>query len=106
MKERRYIPLLQLAPPQDLKYKGSKTKLVIGENNIFREHSTANIGTEDGGSLTQIGDNCLFMIGSHIAHDCIIGNNVILANNATLAGHVKVGDGAVIGGLLVHQFVR
>jgi len=93
--------------PQDLKYKGNKTKLTIGQGNIFREHATVNIGTEDGGGITQIGDGCLFMIGTHIAHDCVIGNDVILANNATLAGHVEVGDGAVIGGLAaVHQFVR
>ncbi|MBM3617432.1 MAG: acyl-ACP--UDP-N-acetylglucosamine O-acyltransferase [Alphaproteobacteria bacterium] len=93
--------------PQDLKFKGEKTRLVIGKHNTIREHVTMNPGTEGGGALTQVGDNCLFMMATHIAHDCIVGNHVIMANNATLAGHVHVGDGAVIGGLAaVHQFVR
>lgn len=93
--------------PQDLKFKGEKTRLVIGKHNTIREHVTMNPGTEGGGSLTQVGDHCLFMVATHVAHDCIVGNHVILANNATLAGHVQVGDGAVIGGLAaVHQFVR
>lgn len=93
--------------PQDLKFKGEKTRLVIGKNNTIREHVTMNPGTEGGGALTQVGDNCLFMVGTHVAHDCILGNQVIMANNATLAGHVHVGDGAIIGGLsAVHQFVR
>ncbi len=78
--------------PQDLKYKGEKSKLVIGDNNRIREHATIHLGTETGKMVTIIGNNCLFMIGSHIAHDCVIGNNVILANNATLAGHVEIGD--------------
>lgn len=93
--------------PQDLKYHGEASRLVIGKNNRIREHVTMNPGTEGGGMLTQVGDNCLFMVGSHVAHDCLIGNHVILANNATLAGHVVVGDFAIIGGLsAVHQFVR
>ncbi len=93
--------------PQDLKYKGEKSKLVIGDNNIIREHVTMNPGTEGGGMLTQIGSNCLFMVGAHVAHDCRIGNNVILVNSATLGGHVEIGDHAIIGGLsAVHQFVR
>lgn len=93
--------------PQDLKYNGEESTLIIGENNIFREHVTVNPGTEGGIMTTKIGNNCLFMVGSHIAHDCIVGNNVILANNATLAGHVEVGDFAIIGGLsAVRQFVR
>jgi len=93
--------------PQDLKFNGEKTTLEIGENNTIREHVTMNPGTEGGGGATRVGNNCLFMIGSHIAHDCQIGNHVILANNATLAGHVNVGDFAVIGGLsAIHQFVR
>lgn len=93
--------------PQDLKFKGEKSRLVIGKHNTIREHVTMNPGTEGGGLLTQVGDNCLFMVGTHVAHDCIIGNHVIMANNATLAGHVHVGDGAIIGGLsAVHQFVR
>ena len=93
--------------PQDLKYQGEKSKLVIGKKNTIREHVTMNPGTKGGGMTTKIGDNCLFMVGSHIAHDCTIGNNVIMANNATLGGHVHVGDFVVIGGLsAVHQFIR
>ncbi|NDF12954.1 MAG: acyl-ACP--UDP-N-acetylglucosamine O-acyltransferase [Proteobacteria bacterium] len=93
--------------PQDLKFKNEPSKLVIGKNNVIREHVTMNPGTEGGGLLTQVGDNCLFMMSTHVAHDCIVGNHVILANNATLAGHVHVGDYAVIGGLsAIHQFVR
>ncbi len=93
--------------PQDLKFSGEKSKLIIGKNNTIREHVTMNPGTEHGEMQTVIGDNCLFMVGSHVAHDCIIGNNVIMANNATLAGHVTVGDFAILGGLsAVHQFVR
>ena len=93
--------------PQDLKYKGEKSRLVIGKQNIIREHVTMNPGTEGGGMLTSVGDNCLFMVSAHVAHDCHIGNHVILANNATLGGHVLVEDYAIIGGLAaVHQFVR
>jgi UDP-N-acetylglucosamine acyltransferase len=94
-------------PPQDLKYNGEASQLIIGRNCRIREHVTMNPGTEGGGMLTQVGDNCLFMASSHVAHDCNVGNNVIMANNATLAGHVEVGDFAIIGGLAaVHQFVR
>ena len=93
--------------PQDLKFKGEQSKLIIGKNNTIREHVTMNPGTEDGGMETVIGDNGLFMMACHVAHDCRIGNNVIMANNATLAGHVQVGDFVVIGGLsAVHQFIR
>lgn len=93
--------------PQDLKYKGEPSRLEIGRNNTIREHVTMNPGTEGGGMLTKVGDNGLFMMGAHVAHDCILGNNVIMANNATLAGHVVVGDHAFFGGLsAVHQFVR
>lgn len=93
--------------PQDLKFRGEASRLEIGRNNVIREHVTMNPGTEGGGMLTRVGDNGLFMIGVHIAHDCMVGNHVIMANNATLAGHVHVGDHAVIGGLAaVHQFVR
>ncbi|MBE9554657.1 MAG: acyl-ACP--UDP-N-acetylglucosamine O-acyltransferase [Proteobacteria bacterium] len=94
-------------PPQDLKYAGEKSTLIIGRNNVIREYVTMNPGTEGGGMETRVGDNGLFMIGAHVAHDCQVGNHVIMANNATLAGHVSVGDFAVIGGLAaVHQFVR
>lgn len=93
--------------PQDLKYAGEASQLRIGSHNVIREHVTMNPGTAGGGLLTQIGNNCLFMVGSHVAHDCLIGDNVILVNNATLGGHVKIGDFAIIGGLAaVHQFVR
>ncbi|MDH5411523.1 MAG: acyl-ACP--UDP-N-acetylglucosamine O-acyltransferase [Alphaproteobacteria bacterium] len=93
--------------PQDLKFGGEKSRLIIGRNNVIREHVTMNPGTAGGGLETRVGDNGLFMIGTHVAHDCQVGNHVIMANNATLAGHVTVGDFAVIGGLAaVHQFVR
>ncbi len=93
--------------PQDLKYHGESSRLVIGKNNQIRENVTMNPGTEGGGMLTQVGDNGLYMVGAHVAHDCVVGDNVILANNATLAGHVVVGDFAVLGGLCaVHQFAR
>ena len=94
-------------PPQDLKYKGEMSKLIIGNNNVIREHATMNPGTEGGGLVTKIGNNCLIMIGAHVAHDCLLGDNIILANNASLAGHVQVDDFAILGGLSgVHQFVR
>jgi UDP-N-acetylglucosamine acyltransferase len=93
--------------PQDLKYQGELSSLEIGANNIIREHVTMNPGTEGGGMVTRVGNNCLFMVGAHIAHDCDVGNHAIFANNATLAGHVIVEDYAVLGGLsAVHQFVR
>ena len=93
--------------PQDLKYHGEKSTLTIGKNNVIREHVTMNPGTESDRMSTEVGDNCLFMVGVHIAHDCIVGNNVIMANNATLAGHVEVKDFAIIGGLsAIQQFVR
>ncbi len=93
--------------PQDLKYKGEKSKLVIGNNNIFREYVTINPGTEGGGLQTTIGNDCLFMISSHVAHDCKIGNNVIMVNNASIAGHVTIEDFAVMGALSgAHQFCR
>ena len=92
--------------PQDLKYKNEKNSLSIGENNI-REYVTINPGTEGGGSKTIIGNNCLFMISSHVAHDCKIGNNVIIANNVPLGGHVTIEDSVVIGGnSAIQQFTR
>ena len=93
--------------PQDLKYKGEKNSLVIGKNNTVREYVTINPGTEGGGGTTKIGDNCLFMISSHIAHDCTIGNDVVIANNVPLGGHVTIEDNVVIGGnSAVQQFTR
>ncbi|RMF33531.1 MAG: acyl-ACP--UDP-N-acetylglucosamine O-acyltransferase [Alphaproteobacteria bacterium] len=93
--------------PQDLKYRGEPTRLEIGARNMIRESVTMSPGTVQDRGLTSIGDDGLFMVGAHIAHDCVIGNGVILANNATLAGHVVLGDGAILGGLsAVHQFCR
>jgi UDP-N-acetylglucosamine acyltransferase len=93
--------------PQDLKYKGEPSRLEIGARNIIREHVTINPGTEGGGMLTQIGDDCLLMIASHIAHDCRIGDHAIIVNNVLLGGHVEIGAYAVVGGgAAVHQFVR
>ncbi|MDQ2101369.1 acyl-ACP--UDP-N-acetylglucosamine O-acyltransferase [Azospirillum isscasi] len=93
--------------PQDLKFKGEPSELVIGRNNQIREHVTMSPGTEGGGMITRVGDNGLFMVGVHIAHDCVVGNHAVLANNATLAGHVELGDFVTIGGLsAVRQFVR
>lgn len=94
-------------PPQDLKYKGSPTRLVIGARNRIREYVTLNRGTESGGGVTRIGDDNLFMAGSHVGHDCQIGSRTIFANAATLAGHVEVGDDANVGAYSgVHQFCR
>ena len=93
--------------PQDLKYNGEKTSLIIGNNNKIREYVTINPGTIGGGGLTKIGDNCLFMVSAHIAHDCFVGNNVIIANNVPLGGHVHIEDNVVIGGnSAVQQFAR
>jgi UDP-N-acetylglucosamine acyltransferase len=93
--------------PQDLKYHGEDSALAIGRRNIIREHVTMNPGTAGGGMVTRIGDDCLFMASVHVGHDCVIGDKVIMANNATLAGHVLVGDQVGFGGLsAVHQFVR
>ena len=93
--------------PQDLKYNNEENSTTIGENNIIREYVTINPGTEGGGSQTVIGNNCLFMISSHVAHDCKIGNNVIIANNVPLGGHVTIEDSVVIGGnSAVQQFTR
>ncbi len=104
----RVFPFASIGlPPQDLKYRGEESRLVIGRNNVIREQVTMNPGTEGGGMLTEVGDNCLFMVGAHVAHDCRIGSGVILVNNATLGGHVVIDDHAIIGGMsAVHQFVR
>jgi len=92
--------------PQDLKFKGEKVFLEIGDNNIIREYCTLNPGTQDGGK-TVVGNNNLLMAYSHIAHDCVVGNGCVLANNCTLAGHVTIEDKAVVGGIVaIHQFVR
>ena len=93
--------------PQDLKFQGEATRLVIGARNRIREGATINTGTSGGGGETRIGDDGLFMANTHVAHDCIVGSRVIMANNACLAGHCIVSDDVIIGGLSgVHQFVR
>ena len=93
--------------PQDLKYKGEASELVIGDRNKIREYVTINPGTEGGGGKTEIGSDCLLMAYAHVAHDCRVGSHVVIANSAALAGHITVEDRAVIGGLVgIHQFVR
>ena len=95
------------APPQDLKYAGEDTKLVIGNDNSIREFTAIHIGTAGGGGVTRIGNKNLFMAYSHVAHDCQVGNGCVLANCVALAGHVEVGDFVVFGGLVgIHQFTR
>ncbi len=93
--------------PQDLKFHGEVSWLEIGDNNRIREFSTMHRGTESGGGITRVGSNCLIMAYVHVAHDCKVGNSVVMSNNATLGGHVEVGDFAILGGLsAVHQFCR
>ncbi len=106
-KENKIYPFVSINDPQDLKYDGEETSLVIGNNNKIREYVTINPGTIGGGGKTVIGNNCLFMISSHIAHDCQVGNNVIIANNVPLGGHAIIEDNVVIGGnSAVQQFTR
>ncbi len=106
-KANKIYPFVSINDPQDLKYNGEETSLVIGNNNKIREYVTINPGTIGGGSKTIIGNNCLFMISSHIAHDCQVGNNVIIANNVPLGGHAVIEDNVVIGGnSAVQQFTR
>ncbi len=94
-------------PPQDLKYKGEKNSLVIGNNNKFREYVNINPGTVQGGGITSIGDNNLFMVYCHVAHDCKILNNIVLANNVQVGGHVTIENNAIVGGsCAIHQFSR
>ena len=103
----KIYPFVSINEPQDLKYDGESTNLTIGDNNKIREYVTINPGTVSGGGKTVIGNNCLFMISSHIAHDCQVGNNVIIANNVPLGGHVIIEDNVVIGGnSAVQQFTR
>jgi UDP-N-acetylglucosamine acyltransferase len=94
-------------PPQSVHYRGGATRLVIGARCELRESVTMNTGTEDGGGVTRVGERCLFMVGSHIGHDCQVGNEVNLANNVVLGGHVSVGDYTFLGGhVAIHQYVR
>ena len=107
-KENKIFPFASIgSDPQDLKYNGEETRLIIGDKNTIREYVTINPGTKGGGGKTLIGDNCLFMISSHVAHDCLVGNNVIIANNVPLGGHATIEDNVVIGGnSAVQQFTR
>jgi UDP-N-acetylglucosamine acyltransferase len=94
-------------PPQDRKYRGEASRLEIGRNCVVREHVTINPGTAGGGMLTRIGDDCLLLVGAHVAHDCWLGDHVVLVNHATLGGHCRLDDYVMVGGLsAVHQFVR
>ena len=106
-KGNKIYPFVSMNEPQDLKYNGEQTNLIIGDNNKIREYVTINPGTVGGGGKTVIGNNCLFMISSHVAHDCYVGNNVIIANNVPLGGHAIIEDNVVIGGnSAVQQFTR
>ncbi len=107
-KNNRIYPMVSIgSDPQDLKYKGEKTSLVIGVNNTIREHVTINTGTIQGGGITKVGNNNLIMIGAHIAHDCIIGNNIVMANNSAVAGHAEIEDFVIIGAKCgIQQFTR
>jgi UDP-N-acetylglucosamine acyltransferase len=104
----RVSPFASLGqPPQNLQYRGEPSELLIGADNIIREYVTMNTGTEGGGMVTRVGNECMFMVGAHVGHDCRVGDHVIMANNATLGGHVTIGDYVMIGGLAaVHQYVR
>ncbi|HVI30537.1 acyl-ACP--UDP-N-acetylglucosamine O-acyltransferase [Phenylobacterium sp.] len=94
-------------PPQHTAYKGEDTRLVIGDNNLIREHATMNLGTVNGGGVTRVGSDGLYMIESHVGHDCVVGDHVILTKQATLGGHCQIGDFVIVGGLAaVHQFTR
>ncbi|MDA9877134.1 acyl-ACP--UDP-N-acetylglucosamine O-acyltransferase [Candidatus Pelagibacter sp.] len=107
-KNNKFYPFASIGnDPQDMKYKGEKTKLIIGDNNTIREYSTINPGTAQGGGITKMGNNNLIMINAHIAHDCIIGNDIVIANSAAIAGHAEIGDNVVIGGNCgIQQFTR
>ena len=107
-KNNKIYPMASIGTdPQDLKYKGEKTNLIIGNNNTIREHVTINTGTIHGGAITKVGNNNLIMIGAHIAHDCIIGNNIVMANNSAIAGHAVIEDSVIIGAKCgIQQFVR
>ena len=106
-KGNKIYPFVSINDPQDLKYNGEPTDLVIGDNNRIREYVTINPGTVGGGGKTIIGNNCLFMVSSHVAHDCQLGNNIIIANNVAIAGHAIIDDHVIIGGnSAVQQFTR
>ncbi len=93
--------------PQDLKFKGEETKLIVGKRNRIREGATMSTGTEGGGGITRVGDDCLFMTGAHVGHDAQVGNRLVMANQSALAGHCVIEDDVIIGGLSgIHQWVR
>ncbi len=94
-------------PPQDLKYKGEKNSIIIGDNNKLREYVNINPGTSQGGTITKLGNNNLLMVYCHVAHDCSLGDNIVLANNVQVGGHVTIEDNAIVGGsCAIHQFSR
>ncbi len=107
-KKNEFFPFVSIGTiPQDLKYKGEKSSIIIGDNNKFREYVNINPGTEQGGNITKIGSNNLLMVYSHVAHDCILGNNIVLANNVQVGGHVTIENNAIVGGsCAIHQFSR
>ena len=107
-KKNIFYPMSSIgSDPQDLKYKGEKTSLIIGDGNTIREHVTINTGTMQGGGITKVGNNNLIMIGAHIAHDCNVGNNIVMANNSAIAGHAIIEDFVIIGAKCgIQQFVR
>ena len=107
-KKNIFYPMSSIgSDPQDLKYKGEKTSLIIGDSNTIREHVTINKGTIQDNGITKVGSNNLIMIGAHIAHDCIIGNNIVMANNSAIAGHAVIEDFVIIGAKCgIQQFVR
>tara|TARA_B100000767_G_scaffold256980_1_gene264451 strand:- start:942 stop:1718 length:777 start_codon:yes stop_codon:yes gene_type:complete len=106
-KGNKIYPFVSINDPQDLKYNGEPTNLIIGDNNTIREYVSINPGTVGGGGITTIGNNCLFMVSSHVAHDCEVGNNIIIANNVAIAGHAIIENNVIIGGnSAVQQFTR
>ena len=106
-KGNKIYPFVSINDPQDLKYNGEPTNLIIGDDNKIREYVTINPGTVGGGGKTIIGNNCLFMVSSHVAHDCQLGNNIIIANNVAIAGHAIIDNNVIIGGnSAVQQFTR
>ena len=107
-KNNEIFPFVSIGtPPQDLKYKGEKNSIIIGDNNKLREYVNINPGTSQGGTITKIGNNNLMMVYCHIAHDCNLGDNIVLANNVQVGGHVIIEDNAIVGGsCAIHQFSR
>ncbi len=107
-KKNEIFPFVSIGtPPQDLKYKGEKNSIIIGDNNKLREYVNINPGTSQGGTITKLGNNNLLMVYCHIAHDCNLGNNIVLANNVQVGGHVSIEDNAIVGGsCAIHQFSR